>query len=313
MTNRGNTGDEKIPGCQPGINLEQSNSRGNTNDIIQYFQDAMQQSGIVLDGEIIADGRLQRAHIVGQKAGSVNCAYVLHLDNRPAGYFQDMSNPGSKCTWKYHGEISGQTKVKPSMLRMHRQKKIDDLAQQRHEAALKAIRIWQSAKPALAAHPYLVKKDIKPHGLRVLNGDLVVPLINADLRLSSLQFIRPDGQKRFLAGGKKQGNFYAIEDGSKSTVSPLVIAEGFATAASIHEHTGYTVLVAFDSGNLVHVAKAVQWAAVGRKIIIAGDNDESGVGQASARAAAAVIGAQVMIPRLTGDWNDWKSSIRGAL
>ncbi|SCZ84790.1 toprim domain-containing protein [Nitrosomonas mobilis] len=314
MTNRGNTEGKKIPAGQAGINLEQSNFRGNTvNAIIQAFQDSMRQSGIALDSEIIADGLLHRAHIVGQKSGSVNCAYVLHLDNRPAGYWQDMSNPGSKQTWRYQGEISGQTKVKPSMLRMHRQKKIDDLAQQQHDAALKAQRTWEAAKSAPATHPYLVKKDIKPHGLRVLNGDLVVPLINADLRLSSLQFIRPDGQKRFLAGGKKQGNFYAIEDGSKSTVSPLVIAEGFATAASVHEYTGYTVLVAFDSGNLIHVARAIQWAAVGRKIIIAGDNDESGVGQAAARAAAEAVGAQVIIPRLPGDWCDWKESIRGAL
>jgi len=142
---------------------------------------------------------------------------------------------------------------------------------------------------------------------------LVIPLKDSQGHIHTLQFIKLSGEKRFLSGGKKQGNFYAIEDGSKSTVSPLVIAEGFATASSINEYTGYTVLVAFDSGNLVHVAKAVQWAAVGRKIIIAGDNDESGVGQAAARAAAEAVGCQVLIPRLPGDWNDWKSSIRGAL
>jgi len=271
----------------------------------------MRHSGIVLGGEIIADGRLQRAHIVGQKAGSVNCAYVLHLDNRPAGYFQDMSNPGSKCTWKYQGEISGsnQVKVNTSMLRMHRQKKEMDLAQRQADAALTAQRTWAAAKPAPANHPYLVKKDIKPHGLRVLNGDLVVPLLNAADQIVSLQFIRQDGQKRFLAGGLKKGCFFCITGGPDR----LMICEGYATGASLHEYTGWHVIVAFDAGNLGPVARLMRDWFPNDIIAIAGDNDLSGVGQSAAKAAADAVGGQVMIPRLPGDWNDWKSSIRGAL
>jgi len=161
MTSRGNTGDEK-PGCQPGINLEQSNFRGNTvNAIIQAFQDSMRQSGIALDSEIITDGLLHRAHIIGQKSGSVNCAYVLHLDGKPAGYWQDMSNPGSKQTWRYQGEISGsnQVKVNTSMLRMHRQKKEMDLAQRQGSAhgsthmAVSQASGKQSCVPYPQGHP----------------------------------------------------------------------------------------------------------------------------------------------------------------
>ena len=38
----------------------------------------------------------------------------------------------------------------------------------------------------------------------------------------------------------------------------LLVAEGYATAASLHEATGYPVAVAFDAGNLAHVTKALR-------------------------------------------------------
>lgn len=309
MTIKETTPPKEMPTWAVGTNGKKSFYRGNTDDIIQCFQDSMQQSGIVLDGEITADGLLHRAHILGQKPGSLNGAYVLHLDGKPAGYWQDMSNPDSKCTWKYQGEFTNQVKIKPAALRAARQKKEADLARRQEEAALTAQRIWQSAKSAPANNPYLVKKDICAHSVRVLNGDLVVPLLNADDQIVSLQFIKPDGSKRFLAGGIKKGCYFSIGDKGYD----VMICEGYATAVSIWERIGWQVVVAFDAGNLGRVARLMRDRYPNSRIVIAGDNDLSGVGQSAAKAAAEAVGAQVMIPRLTGDWNDWRASIRGAL
>jgi putative DNA primase/helicase len=68
-----------------------------------------------------------------------------------------------------------------------------------------------------------------------------------------------------------------------------LIAEGFATAAILHEATGQQVFIAFDAGNLINVAKLVRTKNPTAEIIIAGDNDESGTGQNAARAAALAI------------------------
>jgi putative DNA primase/helicase len=56
--------------------------------------------------------------------------------------------------------------------------------------------------------------------------------------------------KDYLSGGERQGVFHVIGtplevDGRKV----FIIAEGYATAASIHECTGHAVLVAFDTGD----------------------------------------------------------------
>lgn len=154
-------------------------------------------------------------------------------------------------------------------------------ALQRHtEARKQAHRIWHEAKPATDDHPYLVSKGIGSHGLRLYHGGLTVagfdcegsllaPLRDFAGQLHSLQFIGSDGTKRFLPGGRKSGLFYEVGHGRDS----LIIAEGFATGASIHEATGHRVIVAFDSGNLLPVAKALRTGLSTIPMIIAADND----------------------------------------
>jgi len=85
----------------------------------------------------------------------------------------------------------------------------------------------------------------------------------------------------------------------------ILIAEGFATAASLHEATGHQVFIAFDAGNLVNVAKIIRAKNPDAEIIICGDNDLSGVGQKAARSAALACGGKYIIPDTVGhDWND---------
>ena len=87
-----------------------------------------------------------------------------------------------------------------------------------------------------------------------------------------------------------------------------MVAEGYATAASVHEATGYPVAVAFDAGNLEPVAETIREKLPDCSIIIAGDNDKSGVGQEKARAAAAASGGKVVIPERPSDWPDDRNS-----
>jgi putative DNA primase/helicase len=153
-------------------------------------------------------------------------------------------------------------------------------AEERAKAAERARTIWNNAKPAPSEHPYLTAKGIQPHGARLYSGPLaingmrchgalVLPVYGADKALQSLEFIAPDGGKRFLPGGAKSGGYFPIGKPS----GRMLIAEGFATGAAVHEATGCAVAVAFDAGNLERVAGAMRQRFPEAEIIIAADDD----------------------------------------
>lgn len=129
------------------------------------------------------------------------------------------------------------------------------------------------------------------------------PIYNESDQLVNLQFIDPQGnKKRFLSGGRKRGCFHIIGDITKR----ILICEGFATGASLYEDCNQRVVIAFDAGNLLPVAMNIKELSADSEIIICGDNDLSGIGQAKAREAALSIAGKVMIPLVPGqDWNDY--------
>jgi putative DNA primase/helicase len=83
----------------------------------------------------------------------------------------------------------------------------------------------------------------------------------------------------------------------------LVLGEGYATAGSLSQTLGFATVAAFDSGNLVHVAKALHEKFPDKPIIIAGDDDKhleatQGVnpGRSKAEEAAKAVGGKVLLP-----------------
>jgi DNA primase len=176
-----------------------------------------------------------------------------------------------------------------------------ELIQKHAAAAKKAKHIWCQSKPITRPleHAYLEKKHIQPHRVRLYRGLLVIPIYNDLGQLVNLQFINSQGDKRFLTGGRKQGCFNSIGALTKR----ILLCEGYATGASLYEESKQRVIVAFDAGNLLPVAKNIRKLSPDTEIIICGDNDN--VGQAKAREAALAIGGKVLFPEIAGmDWND---------
>lgn len=186
-------------------------------------------------------------------------------------------------------------------------------------AAHRAEIILNACKYADEDHPYFVAKRIKPpveiwqHGNR-----LIIPVVDIHGNLHSLQSISPNGTKKFLPGGKIKGNFYQMWSDEKR--SSITICEGYATAATIHNYfTKHTsLIVAFNAGNIKPVALKLREHFPAANIMIAGDNDKSGVGQKAAEEAALAVDGHVAIPTFregeTGsDWNDrWLLDHKGA-
>jgi len=161
----------------------------------------------------------------------------------------------------------------------------------------KSAWIWKHATPAPADHPYLLRKGVKSYGLRLHKESLTIPLRNVAGELKTLQFILPqpkDGKdKLLLKDGVKAGAFFTL--GQLPGAKVALLCEGYATGASLHEHTGLPVVICIDAGNLETVAKALRAVFVRLRLLICGDNDAhkpgSNVGKDKARAAAhSVIG-----------------------
>lgn len=178
-------------------------------------------------------------------------------------------------------------------------------------AAEQARTIWEAAKPLPSDFAYLNEKGIKPHLARLApDGRMMVPVRGPDREIQSLQFIAADGEKRFHPGGRMAGGWCLL--GAVRPDGPVLLAEGFATAASLREATGFPVFIAFTAGNLGAIAaKLKEWHADHPRLIC-GDDDRAtpgNPGRLKASAAADATGAMLVFPRFAPgragtDFND---------
>ncbi|EOT8853305.1 primase-helicase zinc-binding domain-containing protein [Escherichia coli] len=143
----------------------------------------------------------------------------------------------------------------------------------------------------------------KTGGVTYSAGDLVAPLYDDTSALVNLQLINSEGLKRTLKGGAVKGACHIIE-GQKQAGKRLWIAEGYATALTVHHLTGETVMVALSSVNLLSLASLARQKYPACQIVLAADRDLSGDGQTKAAAAARACEGIVALPPVFGDWND---------
>lgn len=274
------------------------------------FKTAMRAAGIVTDALVHADGELHRFHITGDKPGTKNGWAVL-FENPPAGAFGCWKR-GIKETW------IGFEVQRSSAEERHRHHKNMRCALKSWEVAQKArharcrkraLKTMQVASPACPSHPYLIAKRVRPYAIKQYRDRLLVPVYNIDNILVGLQYIYPDGTKRFIGGTQKKGGFFPI--GIPKGV--IYICEGYATGATIHEATGGAVAVAFDSGNLLAVVEKLRSRFPNIKLVVCADNDQwthDNPGVLAATQAAIAVGGHVAIPVFTDtstkptDFND---------
>lgn len=179
------------------------------------------------------------------------------------------------------------------------------------EAARKAAATVKASTPASDSNGYLVRKRIKAHVARERNGQLVVPLYDAEGNIQSVQSITADGRKQFLPGGRTKGGRCWL--GDPESADTLVLAEGFSTSASVFEATGWPTCITFNAGNLPIVAADVARQFPQKRIVICGDDDRHGqrnIGREKALEAAKLAKGYAVFPAFdeadnkSTDWND---------
>ena len=280
-------------------------------EAIDAFRAAMCEAGITPPDVIETDGRIHRFHIEGDRAGSLNGWYLLHLDGRPAGAFGSWKL-GIQSTWTAGGApLSASERASIAKMVEAARAQADAERRAQYEAAAELARAaWAGAKLADPAHPYLVKKGVMPHLLRQRGITLLVPLFDEYGLLWSLQRSLPDSTKLFTKGARAGGLFSPI--GDLSDPKMLLICEGWATGATLHEESGHPVLCAMNANNLLKVAPAARKAWPAAELVICADNDrrtEGNPGVTQATAAAKAVGAKLIVPQFAdteagSDFND---------
>jgi len=235
----------------------------------------------VVPRETPPDSKWNRADVVGKAPGNSDASIMRFADNTGGVVCNWTLADADQCVTYFD---DSEVKLNPAEKAERNRRAIEEgsKAAKAREAEQSACREWcqtewTKAVGATPEHPYLSRKGIKAHGARLYKGCLMVPVKSMGGTIRGMQFISEDGTKRFKTGTDKKGCFYPIGTGKSRIV---VICEGFATGASIHEATGYDVVVAFDAGNLTEVTTAFNFEEMESRVqrpqktfIVAGDND----------------------------------------
>jgi phage/plasmid primase-like uncharacterized protein len=254
------------------------------------------------------DGQRHRVQTEGDGKGELAGFYVGYLDGQPAGYVKN-NRTGVEVRWKakgYHLAATQRDALKAEFVA-----KLEERAAaqaDRHEAtADRLTRQIAALVPVRTPLGYLRTKRIQAHpGVWTDKAEktLYVPAFDVSGKQWTTQYIHEDGTKRFAKDSRKEGCFHAVNGmAALDKASVVLVAEGYATAATLAEATGHAAVAAFDCGNLVHVALAIRQKYPSKTILIAGDNDaavesERGInpGRAGAQEAARCIDAKAVFP-----------------
>lgn len=292
------------------------NYTNNLNDFHQKIIDA----GLTPPDRILDDGKLHRFSSNG-KRGDDGGWYVFHSDGIAAGAFgcwrlgftQDWCSKSANTMTPAERE-SHRKRVEA----MNAQREAETIRRNAFAAKL-AKQIWNDAEPADAEHPYLVRKNVHQHGLRHMDDDLIfqyggsdfslryrrdaliVPLYNGG-ELANLQFIKPDGDKRPLIGGKMKGSYSPI--GTMQPGQRIYVCEGWATGATIHQSTGCAVFCSMNAGNLLDVGRYIRREFPHKELVIASDDDrltKGNPGRKAAMEALLELNCKVVFPQFPDD------------
>jgi len=246
------------------------------------------------------DGKLVRFRVKGDKAGSKNGWLIGHSHPVHMAVFGSWKT-GEQHTWREASTTpttpAQRAEIQRQLAEMRRARDAE-LQQVQAAARAKAAKLWERARPATNDHAYLLKKRVNAYGLRRLNHMLLVPARDVNGTLQTIQFISADGSKRFLTGGRIAGCYCAIG----KPLDSLMVAEGYATGATLYAATGRAVAVCFSAGNMLAVARELRLKFPSLRMIMCADNDMTpgNPGVTAATKAAQAVGGVVAVPNFAG-------------
>lgn len=282
--------------------------------------DQLTAAGFELNGALDTSGRTKRLRVADMTQKGW---YALHEIRLDSGQFALVGAYGwwigaEKFQHNFELRLDGkapelnadQRAAIKARLAEDRKKAEAQRAAQAKRAADEATRAWGKYSTT-GDCDYLTEKGILAHGVKFTAGNsLVIPMMDVQGNYHGLQLIYPKGHPKraktgrnkdfWPAGLAKAGHFHTI-----GVIRDLVlIAEGYATAATLFEATGIPTVVAFDAGNLQPVAVAIHKRYKHARILICADDDfqtEGNPGISKASAAALAVGGAWIAPQFAAE------------
>ena len=323
----------------------------NEDDILSAFCDwlldlnyQLDRKGWKHDGDRHTARLINKAH---DKGGASSASATLYTDKPANGVIHDYRTD-CNTQWSFYKDFlegkdtsaaaayfaSLPSKEEQEQKKAEREAKDKADEKTAIEAAQSFYKLHNFTPPT--DHAYLKRKKVSAlEGVRY-SGDneklLIIPVFKLpDMEhVVSCQRIYPDGDKRFIEGTHpNSGGVFFIGDPADSA-RPVALCEGYATGATVHQLTGYTVAVCFNSGNLPKAAADIRKVYGKREYYVFADNDlfkakrdnTKNTGIEAAHKAADAIGideAHIITPpdsfaEIPGctDWNDYATSDAGA-
>lgn len=288
----------------------------------EEFSETLKAVGCVVDGNHpIMDGKKHRISVEGDKNGEKAGFYVGHLDGHPAGYIKN-NRTGIDIKWKSKGytlDPAQKAKIQAEAAEKLAQRAIEQ-EKVLEQTSARLINQADSLTDIKEKTPYLKNKDINVHKGVLTDSEgttTYIPAYDVNGKQWTMQYIQEDGTKRFAKDSKKEGCFHVIGGQDKlNDVPVIIISEGYATAASNSEALGIPTVAAFDSGNLLPVAKALNEKYPDKQIVILGDDDRhleitQGVnaGKVKAQEAANAVNGKAIFPIFAPGENDYPKDL----
>jgi putative DNA primase/helicase len=235
------------------------------------FTIAAKSRGLIID-RVIADGKIHRVPVDGRAKSERPGWYVFNAPGnaRAYGAFGRWDDGLDGDNWCEGIDSTPPTKAELAAINEARKRANEQRESDQANAAKKAAEVWDKLSLTGDA-PYLKRKAVTARGVRFDGDSVLVPLRDIDNALWSLQRIAPDGAKRFHPGGRITGCFHLL--GEVKDGAPLLIVEGYATGATLHEATGETVACAMNCHNLLPVGEALRNRYPKTRLIICADDD----------------------------------------
>ena len=300
-------------------------------DFFNKFEDEIRKAGYkpVKPLRISGSGSWDRLYYMNEKRASGR--YQLHVEGDKAFgiYGSDKDHNGFQVWRSWDGLTLDNKTIKANKEWQDRRRAEAEKAEayRQNKIAKMLTSIYKTLPKADDKFKYLVKKEVTAHSIikyRKRTNCLVLPVLQMDGKVTSVQYITAKGDKYFFAGGRVRGGFLPIRDKGEDW-DEIYITEGYATGMSIKKAMNKTVICAFNANNLVPVAKMFKEKYPQARIVICADNDQfpsdkypknkkwvnTGIDRATQ--AAGETGAEMYYPEFDEDmielrptdWNDY--------
>ena len=302
------------------LNQDKNFAYRSTSDSLSDLIKDMNENGLIvsavdMSGDMVRVPVRGRANARPDKGREASGWYAIY--DHGDCFFATYGNWRTNETFKFSSvqfEALSTTDQLAIREKVEEQQRTEREARERHQDEVAAVSQAQWEGLTLGDlkpedHGYTRDKQIGFHGVKIHNGQIVVPLYSAkNLKptIRSLQFISTKGEKRFKSGGQTSPCYFPLGFATHEIayLDTIIVTEGYATACSCYAATQLPTISIFSANNGVKALSELRKLTRAR-FVIAFDNDENGVGAKRANEViSAINNCTSKIPRMRGDYND---------